>query len=519
VTGALQRDQRLTSERIIETMLPRVLTSTDLAVVLIAITLFINNAAAIQPAGPAAFGWWALGFALFFVPGAVVTARLFSLLPGEGSVYLWTHRALGDFWGFIAGYCAWWPGVLALVALGPVALGYLGYALPDSVGSWGVELQGVAIAAVVSITGVIAVQRFRTVQTVVNIAMLGYGPGILTVTAAGVHQLLSGRPAAVDPTQLSAYAPSAAHGLNTSNWSFFGLVVLALLGVEIPLNMGAEIRRGINATRYLRWGSLAVITSYLAVTWAVMVTVPQHDAVSSAITPLPETVTIAFGRGAGNAVAAVFAAATVTMGVVYNYAFARLLFVSGLDRTLPESMTRLNRHRVPANAVQAQTGLAVTVITLAFIILPVLGYGGSPADVQTKVYDVLEAGVTIIWCLSMVFLFVDAVVLVRHDRTQTRARTGAPTGMISLNICCGLGVFTSLIAIVGTLSGSWTPLIGNSGAVVVFGSSVQWGAWSWAVLSVALASLLAGAGLYLYGERIRRDSDARMRVGSLTTQA
>ena len=102
--------------------------------------------------------------------------------------------------------------------------------------------------------------------------------------------------------------------------------------------------------------------------------------------------------------------------VVYNYSFARLIFVSGLDRRLPAAMGHVNANKVPDNAVWAQTGVAVVFTLLAFVVLPTIGFGGgSPVDVQTKIYDVLQAAVTVIWCISMVILFVDVVIIIYID--------------------------------------------------------------------------------------------------------
>ena len=39
------------------------------------------------------------------------------------------------------------------------------------------------------------------------------------------------------------------------NWTFFGLVILALLGIEVPLNMGVEIVDMKAIKKYLFWGS------------------------------------------------------------------------------------------------------------------------------------------------------------------------------------------------------------------------------------------------------------------------
>jgi glutamate:GABA antiporter len=522
--------RELASERLVPMMLPRVLTTRDLGMIFIAITLFISNGAAIQPAGPAAFGWWLLAFALFFLPGAVATQRLARLLPGEGSIYLWTHRALGPFWGFFAGFCSWWPGLLALVALGPVALGFLGYVLPDVVGSATVEMQGIAVVAIVSVTAGIAVQRLRVVQTAVNVAIGVYLIVVVVVLAAGALHLLAGSSAAVDPTIASAYSPSSAHGLNAANWTFFGLAVLALLGVEVPLNLGAEIRSGVRPGRFLRWGCPVIMLSYVVVTWGIMVTVPQADATSSAITPIPEAIALSFGATAGKAAALVLAACTIMMGAVYQCAFSRLLFVSALDRTLPEYLARLNRRSAPANAIWAQTMIVSVVVTVAFIVLPVLGFGGSPADIQTKTYDVLQASVALVWCLSMVFLFIDAVLLSRApdraadqaadraDRAADRLAQRRRTRRAAFAICCGVGAVSSAAAIITILSGSWTPLISNSTSLHLLGATIQWGTWSWSVLVVSLVSLVAGATMYVLGERVHRRADARMLIGALTSQ-
>src|SRR5919108_596684 len=116
---ATRTDERqMISERIAPGMLPRVLNSADMTIIFVAIILFIVNASAIQRAGPAAYTFWILGFLAFLIPGALVTAQLGLMFPQEGSLYVWTQKALGPFWGFFAGFCAWWPGILVMAATG-----------------------------------------------------------------------------------------------------------------------------------------------------------------------------------------------------------------------------------------------------------------------------------------------------------------------------------------------------------------------------------------------------------------
>ena len=63
---AAQADDRvMISERLAPGMLPRVLNTTDMTIIFLAIVLFIVQASVIQPAGPAAYVYWVLGFLLF----------------------------------------------------------------------------------------------------------------------------------------------------------------------------------------------------------------------------------------------------------------------------------------------------------------------------------------------------------------------------------------------------------------------------------------------------------------------
>ncbi len=98
------------SERIAPALVARTLGPFDLVVIFVAIVLFINNAAGLQFAGPSVFIFWIVGFATFLITGAFVTAQLGRMFPEEGSLYVWTHKVLGPFWGFFAGFVAWWPG-------------------------------------------------------------------------------------------------------------------------------------------------------------------------------------------------------------------------------------------------------------------------------------------------------------------------------------------------------------------------------------------------------------------------
>ncbi|HEX9342223.1 MAG TPA: amino acid permease [Actinomycetota bacterium] len=507
----------LLSERVAGGILPKVLNSFDMVAIFLAIVLFITNAAVIQSAGPAAFGWWILGFVAFLIPGAIVTGQLGLMFPGEGSIYLWTHKAFGAFWGFFAGFCAWWPGVLVMVATGVGTLAFLGFVFPGTVGAWSVKTQGTAIIGFIVLSALLAVQRFRVTQNIVNVVVVLYGLAILLMLLAGIVHLAGGHAAEVSPAQLSTWAPGSKSGINFTNWTFFGLVILALLGVEVPLNMGVEIREVRSITRYLFWGSIGVMVAYLVATWAVMVTVPAASG-QSAAPVAAAAVKISLGTFWGDLVGLILAGFFLFITVVYNYSFARLIFVSGLDRRLPRALSRVNAAKVPDVAVWTQSCIAALFTLVAFVILPVASGGAKQVDVQTKVYDILQAAVTVIWCVSMVVLFIDVLVIVRRYAGVFAARRlGGAANAGVFWVCSVIGALASLIGIVATLSGSWTPLISNdAGTVSVFGAQITYGDWFYWVGGIALASMVVGALLYLLGRRTAA-SAARSGSGSGTT--
>src|SRR4029453_4041814 len=69
--------------------------------------------------------YWIVAFATFLITGAFVTAQLGRMFPEEGSLYVWTHKVLGPFWGFFAGFVAWWPGPLVMVSAGILVAAFL----------------------------------------------------------------------------------------------------------------------------------------------------------------------------------------------------------------------------------------------------------------------------------------------------------------------------------------------------------------------------------------------------------
>jgi len=68
---------------------------------------------------------------LFSIPISFATAELTTAFPVEGGNYRWSRMALGDFWGFQAGWWAWMTGVVTNSIFAVLFANYLKYWLPE----------------------------------------------------------------------------------------------------------------------------------------------------------------------------------------------------------------------------------------------------------------------------------------------------------------------------------------------------------------------------------------------------
>jgi amino acid transporter len=438
----------MASERIAPGMLPRVLGTFDMVVIFVAVVLFIVNASAVQSAGPAAFSYWIIGFLVFLIPGALITAQLGQMFPQEGSLYVWTQKALGPFWGFFAGFCAWWPGVLVMVATGDAVVTLLQFIFSGGLPKpWE---QGLVILAVLWFSAGMATLRLRMTQNYVNWAVVAYGAAVFVIGLAGVLWLVgSGHAATKGFGDASAYKPS----FNGSTVTLWGLVILALLGIEVPLNMGVEIVHMRSIKKYLFWGSIVVMGAYLWVTLGVMLALDAAKTTAST-TDLLRAVQVGFfdSHALAVIVALVMVWFFVSNTVVYNYSFSRLLFVSGLEKRMPTALGRVNERKVPVAAVVTQTVLASLFVVAVFN--PFVS--GAKGDNTQKAYWLFQAAVTVIWCVSMVLLFLD-IFLVKRAFPQLfeEIRSSHPALLYASGV---IGALASAFGAYSTFKAPWTPL-------------------------------------------------------------
>jgi amino acid transporter len=487
-------DEQMISEKVAPVLVARTLGPFDLVVIFVAIVLFINNASGVQFAGPSMFIFWIIAFASFLITGGFITAQLGRMFPEEGSLYVWTHKVLGPFWGFFAGFVAWWPGPLVMVAAGILVANFAQQvaAFFDCGGEPCAILQrnweiGIVILAVIWFSTAMSALKMRVTQNYVNVQFWFYAAAIFLIGLAGVVWLLGGHESATDfSTGWSPFRTDlgdAALGI-PANLTFFSFAILALLGIETPMNMGVEINGGERAIKtYLFWGSIIVMVAYLWTTWGTMVTVPIDTL--NGTTGGAQGVGIAMGKWLGVFVAVVLAWVFLTAAVAYNFAFARLLFVSGLERRLPHQVGKVNRNQVPANAVYLQAVIATLAAILIFFVL------GSGESDPYKYFYALYAGLTIVWCISTALLFLDIFFAKRANPARFEEARRVPEWVLLAS--GAVGTIANVVAVFFIFTGSWYPP-----------GWPRLAEWNWWMIGITAASVIAGILIYVISQQARK---------------
>jgi amino acid transporter len=440
----------LLSEQYVPAHMPRILNTWDMTTTFVVSIYLATCATTAASAGPAALTYLLLVGCTFFLPNLIATIQLGVMFPFEGALYNWTHRALGSHWAFFSGFCAWFPGVLISASVADLFVSYL----QSMYSGWLTTpwQMGLAISIILVLAGLISIQRFRTVQHLINILVGLIFVGSLLVGIAAVVWLMTGHHPAVNFGQWSAWR------ITPKNFSLFGLISLAYIGTEAPLNMAGETTGSHVIKRHLVLGAVLIGITYLFTTVSILVV--QGSAGAGDPFALVTVVSTVLGKPLGYLAAICFLASFSATILAYNYIYARLLLVGSIDRHLPKALGKLNAHRVPANAILFQTALSILFTIIIFVLAPLALPSQDQMNVSLIIYNISQAAASLVWTVSAAFLFINLMAYsICHPQRFQRHRIFP---MSILWISTGLGLLSSCYTVIDTLLFSWTGLVSNS---------------------------------------------------------
>ena len=350
------------------------------------------------------------------VPEVLIVGELASAVPEEGGYYRWVLRAFGKFWAFQNG---WWTWLYSLVdmAIYPVLLNtYLAYFIPDLSTSvkWAIALAMIWGATLLNLRGVARVGRASIAAGIFVLAAFA----LLTIGAIP-HLIHTPWQPMLAPGK--HVVSSLGVGLSIALWNYVGWDNASTVEGEI-----ADPSR--NYPRAL-WRALPlVVAAYLIPLIATLGATrfgDWHDG------GWPDIARIAIGGHSGRIVAILVAVGGIVSALaLFNallMSYSRIPFAMAMDGLMPKSITRLNSHDVPRNAV-----LVSAVCYSVFALAP---FG------ELVVADVV---------LYSLALFVEFAALIQFRRRQPDLRGDfrIPLGTSGVVILASLPVAILLLVIV-----------------------------------------------------------------------
>jgi amino acid transporter len=464
------RDKLLTTELVPEQVLPKVMTTFGLTATYVFIICWITGSSVMAAGGWTAIPMWVLGILTFLVPAGMAVAELGNLWPGEGGVYIWATRTMGETWGFVGGYLSWIPVILNAASSPAIIVQFLLLAFHAELGlTMSIILQLVILWGVIGL----ALAKLAANQRIMNGVFIVYWVLTAVIFVSGVVYAIrngSGTPFDIHAATVPDFA---------ANGFLYGTVLLYLLGVETPYNMGAEflsVRK--SGPKMVIWGSVALVLIYLLTTLGTMMVLPsdQIDPVTGVIGMLGT----AAPKGVMEAAAIVLAAIVFVALMSYQVTYSRLIFVSGLERHLPRIFTHLNpRTRNPVTAILIQG-------VLSSLILVGLYSQASMANVTIF----LQGGLSTVWLISG-FFFLFPLIIARKkyaDRYAEEKFWRIPGGMTGVWAVVIVGTIGTIGGVYYSFAKSWIKDVPDS----------EWMTWTG---GISLGMIALGVVVYFFGRR------------------
>jgi len=464
-----KRDAMMTTELVPEQVLPKVLGTFGLTATYVFIICWITGSSIMAGGGWTAIPMWILGIITFLVPAALAVAELGNLWPGQGGVYIWAFRTMGEKMSFLGGYLSWVPVVLNTASSPAIVLQLLLLAFHAELGfTVSIVLQLVILWTVVGL----ALAKLAANQRIMNVTFVVYGVLTLTIFVCGVIYAAGHGSATPFSLHDSLVPDFAGAGF------LYGTVLLYLVGVETPFNMGAEflsVKR--SATKMITWGSAALIAIYLLTTLGTMMVLPgdQIDPVTGVIGNLGVSGFPGLMEGAAVVLAIIVFVAMTT----YQVAYSRLIFVSGLERHLPRIFTHLNpRTRNPVTAVLIQGVLSSLLL---------VGLYSQSSMANVTVY--LQGGLSVVWLISGFFFFIPLVIARKKyaDRYASEDFWRIPGGMPAVWAVAVVGIVATCAGVYYSFASPWIDV-----------PAATWMTW---VGGIAVGMFVLGAIVYFFGRR------------------
>ena len=316
---------------------------------------------------------WIAAMLLFYFPMAAVVVLLNRIMPLEGGLYVWAHRAFGNLGGFLTAWNLWFYGVSVAVAIlyaTPTELAYLigprAVWLPENHAA-SLAIVGVIIAAI-TLAAIYGLEVGKWIHNIGGGAMILLFTGLILLPAWALLERHFKHQVDTRALGLALLLPTR----SLRSLALFGqMLVGALSGLEYTAIFAGESRQPERNIARSVWIASPIICAMFILGTSSVLVFAQPGSAIDLIAPIPQTLRIALGNsGIGNVVviAAILLLELRLLGAA-SYMFSgvtRLPMIVGWDNLLPEWFTRLHPQRkTPVNSILFTFVLMMALLVMA----------------------------------------------------------------------------------------------------------------------------------------------------------
>jgi len=335
----------------------------DLVFLNISAIVSLRWIAAAAHSGAGSFLLWLVAALFFFLPSALVVARLAERFPAQGGMYVWTKHAFGDRHAFLCAWTYFVSNILYLPSLLMAGVGMTVYAIGDF-GQRLSELRSFVLPATLAVLWIAFLGNFFGLRVAKWLWTLGVASTFIigaVLCALAVLALQKGS------SMTTRWDLLPRPSLDTLN--FWSQIAFAFVGLELAPIVSGEIR---NPRRDLPRAAVvsgvACTLFYVACTAALLVLLPP-DRISP-MTGLAQAGVAGAARLGLPAVSLLLAGmlglALAGQADAWIAGNTRLPYTIGLDHYLPAAFARLHpRWGTPYVSLLVQVAAATLFLLMA----------------------------------------------------------------------------------------------------------------------------------------------------------
>jgi basic amino acid/polyamine antiporter, APA family len=295
-------------------------------------------------------GIWLVG-GLYALLGAISIAELGAMIPRSGGFYVFAHRALGNYAGFVVGWSDWMSSCATNALISMVVANYAGVLVP--------ALRNRATAIALTTVLLFALLQWRGIRW-----------GSFTQNVTSLLKVLAFVAFVVAAFSYKPVSAAATPAPLAQGYALFAAVILALQGVLYTYDgwygicyFGGEIRNPKrDVARSMFGGVLAVIAIYLLVNLALIHVLPLSEIAGEELA-VGKAASAIFGKYGDTVIRLLAIVSMLSTINAYTLSAPRTLYAMSCDGLFTRHGTRVNKGGTPT-----VTLLVSTIVAALFVV-------------------------------------------------------------------------------------------------------------------------------------------------------